>query len=110
MSQLFRECIREVGAPVYQHDPLPVSDRSGNLLHDIGSGNATSATNFDYKCSRHFSSSYTGCKPGKVKPDVSSQPHTQLSACTAFPAAPFIRLSNAAMTTTRRRSASSSKP
>src|SRR2546421_1896500 len=44
---------------------------------------------------------YTGCKPGKVNPNDSSQPYTQLRACTAFPAAPFSRLSRAAMITTR---------
>src|SRR5262245_39043173 len=50
-----------------------------------------------------------GCNPGNPSPDVSSNPHMTFIACTALPAAPFIRLSMAARDTTRALSGSRSK-
>ena len=42
-----------------------------------------------------------GWRPGNPRPDVSSNPSMMFMHCTAVPAAPFIRLSMAAIVTTR---------
>ena len=51
-----------------------------------------------------------GCRPGNASPVVSGSPCMTLNACTACPAAPFMRLSIALRTTTRSASGSHSKP
>src|SRR5207245_3222672 len=58
----------------------------------------------------HQSWSYAGCRPGKLKPAVSSRPSMQFMACTPLPAPPLTRLSRAHITTTRLLCGSVSKP
>src|SRR5690606_12885917 len=51
-----------------------------------------------------------GCRPGNSSPVFSGKPIRMFIDCTACPEAPFIRLSSAAMTTTRFECSSRSKP
>src|SRR5213592_203236 len=55
-------------------------------------------------------SPHTGCRPRKSSPIVSGYPATRFMHWTAVPAAPFMRLSNAATATTRFACASRANP
>src|SRR6185295_11093298 len=95
-AQLRRDVIEEFGAAVNHDEPVAALPPRGDVRRHRVMRERSSAPDLEHN--RHRA--HAGCNPGKRRPRVSSWPLIRFMHCTAEPAAPFMRLSIAAMTTT----------